>query len=179
MSQEIHPYQGPSDGGVLGLAEPQTHPTEAASTVSLIGMLGRRWLMVLVLWLVPTGILLSWLWLQVKPACTATAQVQVEPIPDENGQNPPFFSAYLKVLEAYMARVGGAEEAEQRKKLEAIKDERRQLSAQLDRKRAENRKLAEEYGATTVSMFHVWREFNAQITLEAQLELEHKKLEII
>jgi len=83
------------------------------------------------------------------------------------------------VVGAYMARVVGAEEAEQRKKLKVLEDKRAQLGAQLDHNRNEIQELAREYGTATDSMFNLLREGIVQSSLETRREQERAELEII
>jgi len=101
MTQEIQSYRGPSAGGELGPAAGQAYSTEAASTGSVVIALRRRWLMVLLLWLLPAGVLVPYVWLRMQRTYTATAQVQVAPArdpilyPDQDSRVMPFFDAYL------------------------------------------------------------------------------------
>lgn len=253
MPDEIQPYRGPSGGGEIQLAEPPVYPDEGPSTIAFLATLRRRWLMVLLVWLLLAGCSIPCIWLFVKRTYTATAQLQVVPVlkpilyPDNNSAMP-FFEPYLHtqaelicshqvltaaladpgvqgleilnaddpvaalrnvvsakkvgrahlleisvtqadpessvrltkaVVDAYMARIVGAEEAEQRKKLKILEDKRAQLGAQLEQNRKEIQELAQEYGTATDSMFDVLREGVVQSSLETRREQERAELDII
>jgi polysaccharide biosynthesis transport protein len=83
------------------------------------------------------------------------------------------------VVDAYMARVVGAEESEQLKKLKVLEPKRDELEARLNSKEKELADLANEYGTTTETMAELLRQGILQSITQTRGERERTQLEIL
>jgi len=96
MSREIQPYHEELAGSLTVAASPDG----VVVLAGLVAALRRRWLTVLLVWVTLAGLALPGVWLLKKPTFTATADVQVLPVPtgilDKVAYQPVTYDIFLR-----------------------------------------------------------------------------------
>ncbi len=100
MPQEIQSYPQEPMGALPAPAEPG-QPSGTASIGRLLGILRRRWLTILAIWLPLAALAVAGVWMVKKPTYTASAQIQILPfvqpiIPDPTRQPIQQFDIFLR-----------------------------------------------------------------------------------